>query len=537
MEMVRSIQSLLLLLSLPALAYGQSGNSFTQSNLVSDGSVKAQTTDPQLINPWGIAIGQQTPFWINAAGSGFSEVYDSGGNKQFVVQIPAAGGQSKVGSPAGIAFNPSATDFVLPHSSAALFLFGSLDGTISAWNAALTNAQIVVDNSSSGASYTGLAIGNNGAANYIFAANFTANTIDVFDAKFAPAKLSGDFVDPAIPQGYGPFNVHVLNNQVFVMYAMQTPGGGPPTVGAGAGYVSVFDSNGKLLNHAIAGGKLNAPWGLALAPASFGAFGGDLLIGNFGDGTINAFDPISFTFKDQLQDTNGKPIQNDRLWELIFGQNGTGDPNTLYFSAGVNDEKGGLFGAIKANGPVTAGDFRMDLSVSTVTVPQGGSATLQLSVMPTNGFSAPVTFSVSGLPTGATFQFSPASVTPGTGGSAATQLTISAGSPTTGGGPNPYSISRLSGHPAIKVSMASILPLGLFALWPLLRKRKWGPKATSIFSGVLCLLIVPLILAGCSGSKANSTGPNPTPIGTSTVSVTATSGSLTHIATFSLTVQ
>src|SRR6202035_3156216 len=212
--MFSRIQRVAFLAFLPSLSYAQTGNSYTQSNLISDGSVKAQQTDTQLINPWGVAIGQQTPFWINTAGSGLSEVYDSGGNKQFVVQIPAAAASAtKAGSPTGIAFNPSTTDFALPQGSAALFIFDSLDGTISAWNSASTNAVKVVDNSASGAAYTGLAIDNKGAANYVLAANFAANTIDVFDSKFAPAKLSGNFLDTAIPKGYAAFNVHVINNQ------------------------------------------------------------------------------------------------------------------------------------------------------------------------------------------------------------------------------------------------------------------------------------------------------------------------------------
>lgn len=534
--MVRSIQRLLLLIFLPTLAYSQSGNNFTQSNLVSDGSVKAQTTDKQLINPWGMAIGQQTPFWINAAGSGFSEVYDGGGNKQFVVKVPAAGGSAKPGSPSGIAFNPSTTDFVIPQSSSALFVFASLDGTISAWNAALTNAKVVVDNSTAGAVYTGVAVENNGKASYILAANFAENTIDVFDTEFARITLAGHFDDPAVPQGYAPFNVHVVKNQAFVMYALLTPGGGPATAGDGAGYVSVFDLNGNLLHHAIAGGKLNAPWGLALAPASFAPFGGDLLVGNFGDGTINAFDPTNFTFKGQLQDGSGKAIQNDRLWEIVFGENGTGDPNTLYFSAGVDDEKGGLFGAIRATGPVTAGDFSLALAESTLMVAQGASAALQLKVLPTNGFHAPVTFSVSGLPTGATFQFAPTSVTPGAGGSASTQLTITAGStPTTG--PGPYSVSRSSGGSAMKVAAGTILPLGLFSLLPAMRRRRKGFGMSASIGGVFSLFLLTLSLAGCSGSSRSSGGPNPVPVGTSTVTVTATSGSLSHTTTFTLTVQ
>src|SRR6202043_3686501 len=135
--------------------------------------------------------------------------------------------------------------------------------------------------------------------------------------------LSGKFSDPSLPPGFAPFNVHVLNGKVYVAYAMQTPGGGPPTAGAGAGYIDIFDGNGNFLSRAISGGNLNAPWGIAIAPSSFGAFGGDLLVGNFGDGTINAYDPASFALKGQLQDSTGKPIQNENLWEILFGSNGT----------------------------------------------------------------------------------------------------------------------------------------------------------------------------------------------------------------------
>jgi uncharacterized protein (TIGR03118 family) len=535
--MVGNIQRLVLIASLSSLAHAQAGNSYTQTNLISDGLVKAQQTDTQLINPWGVAIGQQTPFWINTAGSGFSEVYDSGGNKQFVVKIPAAASSTAAGSPTGISFNPSTTDFALPQGSAALFIFDSLDGTISAWNSSVSNAEVVVDNSTSGAVYTGLAIDNNGTGNFVLAANLAANKIDVFDATFAAATLSGDFTDPSIPAGYAPFNVHVINNQVFVTYAQQNPAGGPPIPGSGAGYVSVFDNNGKFVARAISGGNLNAPWGMALAPASFGAFGGDLLVGNFGDGTINAFDATSFAFKGQLQDATAKAIQNDRLWEILFGANGTGDPNTLYFSAGVNDEKGGLFGAIAATGPAVTGDFTLNVAQAALTVTQGSSATVQVNILPSSGFSAPVTFAVSGLPTGATFQFSPSSVTPAAGASTSTTLTITAGT-STGPAPSPYSTSRLHGHPANDLTgLGAILPFSLAALWPLLRKRRRSLKVFSIGGGMLSLVFMLVFLNGCSGSKSGSTAPNPVSAGTSTVTITATSGSLTHTTTISLTIQ
>src|SRR6266567_3862433 len=535
--MFSRIQGLVLLAFLPSLAHAQAANSYTQSNLISDGSVKAQQTDTQLINPWGMAIGQQTPFWINTAGSGLSEVYDSGGNKQFVVQIPPAAGTTKNGSPTGIAFNPSTTDFALPQGSAALFIFDSLDGTISAWNPSVTNAEVIVNNSASGAVYTGLAIDNNGTGNFALAANLAANKIDVFDAKFAATTSSGNFTDPSIPAGYAPFNVHVINNQVFVMYAQQNPAGGPPIPGSGAGYVSVFDTNGKFVARAISGGNLNAPWGMALAPASFGAFGGNLLVGNFGDGTINAFDATSFAFKGQLQDAAGKPIQNDRLWEILFGANGTGDPNTLYFSAGVNNEKGGLFGAIAATGPAAKGDFTLNVAQSTLMVTQGASATVTVDVLPSSGFNSPVSFTVSGLPTGATFQFSPPSVTPAAGATASSTLTITAGT-YTNPAPSPYSVSRLHRAPANDLPAAGIiLPFGLAAMWPVLRKRKKIFKWLSIGVGTLSLLFILVFVSGCSGSKNSSTNSTPVPAGTSTVTVTATSGSLTHTTTISLTVQ
>lgn len=540
--MLRRIQYLAPLLLLPALAQAQTGNSYTQSNLISDGSVKAQQTDPNLINPWGVAIGQQTPFWINTTGTGFSEVYDSDANKQFIVTIPpVTGSKSKTGSPTGIAFNSSTTDFVLKQGSSALFLFDSLDGTISAWNSSLTNAVTVVDNSAAGAVYTGLAIANNGTANFILAANLASGKIDVFDTKFAPANLAGNFTDPTLPQGFAPFNVHVLNNQVYVMYAMQTPSGGPPTAGAGAGYISIFDTNGNFIKRAITGGNLNAPWGLALAPTSFGAFGGTLLIGNFGDGTINAFDPSTFALKGQLQDATGKVIVNDRLWEILFGQNGTGDPNTLYFSAGVNDEKGGLFGSIAITAPAPAGDFQVAASAPSLTVTQGTPGTVQISITPTNGFGSAVSLTASGLPTGLTFQFSPSSVTPTGGQAASSTLTISGSSSTPAPPTNPYSTARKEGFLHSRMILAgSLFPIGLAGLFPMIGKRRKGWSSIALCGGAF--LTIALTLGGCSsGTAKNSTSapPSTPPVttGTSMITVTATSGSIVHTTTVALTVQ
>ena len=228
---------------------------YQQTNLVSDGSVTAKTVDNTLINPWGMAIGQQTPVWLNDAGSGFSAVYDSGGGKQFAVTIPAAAGSSKPGTPTGIAFNTSQSDFLLPGSTAATFLFATLDGTISGWNANTPNGVLAVDNSTSGAVYTGLAIASSGAGQVALAADFHGGKVAIFDNKFAPATLPGQFVDPNIPAGFAPFGIHTIGGKVYVTYAEQPSSPGSAATGAGLGYVSVFDSNGNFLNRVASGGK------------------------------------------------------------------------------------------------------------------------------------------------------------------------------------------------------------------------------------------------------------------------------------------
>jgi uncharacterized protein (TIGR03118 family) len=527
---------LTLLLLCPLLGYAQGTTSYTATNLVSDGSVPAQQTDPSMINPWGVAIGQKTPFWINAAGGGVSEVYDGSVTKQFVVGIPAAAGSTAKGTPTGIALNPSSTDFALPQGAAATFLFDSLDGTISAWYSGLTNAEVVVDNSAAGASYTGLTIANNGTANFLLAANFAKGRVDVFDARFQPATLSGNFVDPNIPSGFAPFNVHVVASHVYVTYALQN-GGGPPTRAAGAGYVSAFDMNGNLVARAISGGNLNAPWGIAVAPAGFGQFGGDLLVGNFGDGTINAYDATSFTLRGQLQDATGAPIEHDRLWEILFGQNGTGDPNTLYFSAGVNNEQGGLFGSIAVTGPPVAGDFQISTALPGLTLAAGASGSLQIQVAPTSGFSAPVTFSVTGLPAGLSAQFNPSTVTPTAGAGVTTTLTIGPSAPPPPSNPYVATYGGAPGRNSGMIAMAAFLPLGLATLLPLMRTRR---KVLAVFTGggSLAVLLLVFTLSGCGGNSGSANAGTVAPAaGSSTVTVNATAGSLVHSTTFRLTVQ
>jgi uncharacterized protein (TIGR03118 family) len=324
----------------PALAGG-----YVQTNLVSDQLGLAANTDPNLINPWGISHSPTSPFWVSNNRTGVATLYNGAGQPfpvggPLVVTIPPSG--VGTGTPTGQVFNGTA-DFEVSPGKPARFIFATENGTISGWNptANATNAILKVDNSAAGAVYTGLGIGNNGSGNFLYAANFSNGTINVFDSTFSPAFLSGSFFDPNLPSGYAPFNVQYLGGSLLVTYA-STSGAGP-----GRGFVDVFDLNGNLDRRLISGGVLNSPWGLALAPANFGEFSNDLLVGNFGDGTINAFDPTTGIWIGTLTDSLNNPISIDGLRGLIFGNGSNGaDPNMLYFTAGIGDQAHGLFGSL-----------------------------------------------------------------------------------------------------------------------------------------------------------------------------------------------
>ena len=206
-----------------------------------------------------------------------------------------------------------------------------------------------MDNSAFGAVYKGLALGNNGSGNFLYAANFSSGTIDVFDSNFSPTSLSGSFTDPNLPAGYAPFNIQNLGGSLYVTYAMQNGASG-----LGQGYVNIFDLNGNFLRRLISQGPLNSPWGLALAPAKFGTYSNALLVANVGDGYINAFDPVTGNLLGTLTDRKGNPIIIEGLRGLIFGNGGNGgDPNKLYFTAGLGGAQHGLFGSLAPALPVT----------------------------------------------------------------------------------------------------------------------------------------------------------------------------------------
>ncbi len=308
---------------------------FIQHNLVSDVPGLADFTDPHLGDLWGISENPSGPFWVSNHSKGTSTLYNGSGQiLSLVVTVPGGKGGLPPSKPTGQVFN-NTTGFVLANGKPASFIFATEDGTISAWNGGAT-ATLMVDDSGQAAVYKGLAIGSNASGPLLYAPNFRSGSIDVFDGKFNPTSVSGGFVDANLPAGYAPFNIWNLGGKLYVAYAKQNDTKNFDVPGAGNGYVNVFDTDGKLLKRVASAGPLNSPWGLAIAPAVWPTFGGALLVGNFGDGTINAFDLNTGATLGTLQDSTGKPIAIPGLWALLFGngKNG-GDKNILYFGAGL----------------------------------------------------------------------------------------------------------------------------------------------------------------------------------------------------------
>lgn len=321
-------------------------NEFKQTNLVSDIPGLATYTDPNLVNPWGLAASGGSPMWVSNGGTGTSTIYNGIGTPSaLVVTIPAPLGAQ--GKPTGQIFNGT-TAF-----NGDRFVFATENGTIAGWRGALgTNAETLFDMSTAGAIYKGLAFGTAGANSYLYATDFHNARIDVFGSSGAPA-MAGSFIDPLLPAGYAPFNIQNLGGRLFVTYAMQDADAEDDVAGAGHGFISTFDLSGNFLGRLASGGALDSPWGLALAPSGFGPFGGQLLVGNFGDGTINAYNRVTGAYLDTLRDTLGDPLMIDGLWGLRFGNGaGSGSLDTLYFAAGIAGggavEDHGLYGAINA---------------------------------------------------------------------------------------------------------------------------------------------------------------------------------------------
>jgi uncharacterized protein (TIGR03118 family) len=345
---------------------------YVQTNLVSDIPGMASNTDPLLLNPWGLTASSGSPFWVSNNNSGTSTLYNGqgvpqppGNNPPFKplqVTIPT-NTPGSLGSPTGTVFNtsfnpkvPSFTVTAGGKTGSSIFLFATEDGLIAGWSPGVDQTHAIVAVNNPAAGYKGLAIGTDAAGQtLLYAANFVQNTIDVYNSTFQKVtSLAGSFQDKKLPDGFAPFNIQNINNQLYVEYAKFDPTTTEGAPGHGAGFVDVFSTDGVLQNpngkqHLISRGVLNAPWGVALAPANFGVFSNDLLVGNFGDGRINAFNPTTGKFLGTLTTSTGQPFQEDNLWALRFGNGaGSGPTNTLFFTAGINDQKDGLLGSLQA---------------------------------------------------------------------------------------------------------------------------------------------------------------------------------------------
>ena len=343
------------LLSLSSVSKAQKLNSYVQHNLVSDVHGMAEHFDPNLVNPWGISFSPTSPFWVSDTGTGVSTLYNGQGRPQsLIVTIPPPAGGTPPSAPTGQVFHGAVAGFEVAAGKPAIFLFATEGGTIAGWNPGVnpTTAMTKVDRSTAMAIYKGLALATASNGNHLYAANFHAGAIDVFDTSFNLVSLAGNFSDPNLPAGYAPFNIQKVGTHLFVTYALQDADQKDDVPGDGNGYVNEFDADGNLVRRFASRGTLNAPWGVVRAPASFGAFGGDLLVGNFGDGRISTFDFTTGEFRGQLQKPNGKAIEIEGLWALVFGNGGNGgDADKLYFTAGPDDESHGLFGQIRAQHP------------------------------------------------------------------------------------------------------------------------------------------------------------------------------------------
>jgi len=366
-------RTLVLVLAVSALGFtvqdvaGQNANRYKTRKFVSNGFTSAVTIDEDLVNPWGIASSPNGPWWVANNGTGVATIYDRTGDKQsLVVALPSDGSPDNVAHPTGVVFN-STDDFPVTDGNTtapAQFIFVTLEGTIVGWNPNVPasdpstpsdTAQLAVNNTNDGSSYTGVAIGKvqsgNSFQNRVYAANFGLGTIDMFDDHFDQLDSSGMFQDNHIPSTFAPFNITNIDGKLFVAFAKKADDG-DEQAGAHLGFVDVFNTDGTLEQRLIRRGRLNAPWAMVVAPNNFGRFSNALLVGNFGNGRINAFNVNTGHLIGTLRKSNGDALVLDRLWGMAFGNgDDAGARNSLFFASGPNDETDGLFGRIRAVNP------------------------------------------------------------------------------------------------------------------------------------------------------------------------------------------
>jgi len=351
----RAASAFTLALSLTLLVPGSAvAQHYTRTDLATDSSSVSQAphVDPHLVNAWGLSRATGSPWWIADNGTGLSTLYDStGAPLSLVVTIPLPNGQSGTAAPTGTVFN-STTAFEAAPGAKSIFLFSTEDGTISGWNPGVnaTMAVVKVDHSADGAIYKGLAIATAGGGPRLYATNFASGEVEIYDGNFKQIKRKGAFIDSKLPAHYAPFGIQNVGGNIVVTFARRSPGSKDEDHGPGLGYVDVFDLQGNLLLRLQHSSALNAPWGIAQAPGDFGPFSHRLLIGNFGDGYIHAYNALSGKFEGTMLDPTGSWLRIDGLWAISFAGNGAsnGLATELYFTAGPNDENDGVFGKITA---------------------------------------------------------------------------------------------------------------------------------------------------------------------------------------------
>ncbi len=337
-----------------ATAAGPTAGQYQQTNLISDIAGVARITDPHLVNPWGQAASPTSPLWVADNGADVSTLYTGGVNGS-IPQIVPLTVSIPGGAPTGVVFNSDSntSDFVVHTAlgkASANFIFDSEAGVLSAWSKTVSGTTATTEFANKRYVYKGLALASVGDDSFLYAANFSKARIDVFNDHFNRVRFRSGFRDSRIPVGFAPFDVQPLGGKLYVSYAKQDAAKHDDVAGPGNGFVDVYDTRGHLLQRLIAHGALNSPWGLAIAPSDFGAFSGDLLVGNFGDGAIHAYDPMTGALKGQLMNMDGNPIVINGLWALRFGNGTFGMPNSLVFTAGIGDESHGLLGEITPAG-------------------------------------------------------------------------------------------------------------------------------------------------------------------------------------------
>ncbi|HEY2467809.1 MAG TPA: TIGR03118 family protein [Terracidiphilus sp.] len=358
---VSSRTALVGLLSLAMLSHAQQAQHYKQTNLVADTSGVAAAMDSNLVNPWGMSRSSTSPWWVSDNGTGLATLYSGTGSAiPLVVTIPTGDPKmSPTGTPTGQVYNGT-TDFQLNGKPAA-FIFVTEDGTVSGWNSG--SSAVIMVNTKSASVFKGVALAtitdpSGGATNFLYVADFRKGRVNVYDKNFHPVSLGHDaFRDDHVRAGFAPFNIQNIGGNLYVTYAKQDSQKHDEVDGAGLGYVDVYSPWGHLINRLEHGWWLNGPWGIAQASSDFGAYSHDILVGQFGSGNIDVFDPVTGQFKGFLNDSNNIPITIDGLWGISFGGGGTSGPaNTLFFAAGSDGEQHGLFGTITPVENVLGGD-------------------------------------------------------------------------------------------------------------------------------------------------------------------------------------